>query len=60
MFDQMTVVGTAPNLSAGWVWLEAVCVSTFGEVEGPMLARECPAWVGLSLWMWAQEEAAEA
>ena len=60
MFEQMAVVGTATNLSAGWCWLEAVCVSTFGEEEGTLVARECPAWVGISLWMWAMEEAAEA
>lgn len=60
MFDEIGVVGTVPNLNAGWVWLEAVCCSTFGQQDGEAIARECPAWVGVSLWMWAQENAAEA
>ena len=60
MFEEMGAIGTQKNLAVGWAWLEALCCSVYGDSEGTEIARDCPAWVGITLWMWAQENMPEA
>lgn len=58
--DGLTIVGRAEDLGAAYIWLETTLVACLGQEEGGAAAQSCPALVGLLLWEWALEMAAEA
>lgn len=43
---------TVKELHQAWEWVEACCVSLYGETRGKDEARKVPLRVGLALWKW--------
>jgi hypothetical protein len=58
--DGLAIVGRAEDLGAAWLWLEATLIGCLGQEKGRTAAQSCPTLVGLFLWEWALETAAEA